>query len=80
VDAAGYGPNELLLVTFHQMASCRMGGDARSSVVNPDNQVHGIGGLFVADASTFPTSSGANPMLTIMAIAHRAARIIGAQV
>jgi choline dehydrogenase-like flavoprotein len=78
VDAAGYGPNELLLVTFHQMASCRMGGDARSSVVNPDNQVHGIGGLFVADASTFPTSSGVNPMLTIMAIAHRAARIIGA--
>ena len=78
VDAAGYGSNELLLVTFHQMASCRMGGDPRSSVVNPDNQVHGIGGLFVADASTFPTSSGVNPMLTIMAIAHRAARIIGA--
>src|SRR2546427_8620046 len=25
VDAAGWGPNELLLVTFHQMASCRMG-------------------------------------------------------
>ena len=78
VDAAGYSPNDLLLVTFHQMASCRMGGDARTSVVNPDNQVHGIGGLFVADASTFPTASGVNPMLTIMAIAHRAARVIGA--
>ena len=77
LDAAGYGPNELLLSTFHQMASCRMGGEARTSVVNQDNQVHGIGGLYVADASTFPNASGVNPMLTIMAIAHRAARIIG---
>lgn len=78
VDAAGYGPNDLLLVTFHQMASCRMGADARTSVVNQDNQVHGIAGLYVVDASTFPSASGVNPMLTIMAIAHRAARIIGA--
>jgi long-chain-alcohol oxidase len=80
LDAAGYGPNELLLSTFHQMASCRMGNDARTSVVNADNQVHGIGGLYVADASTFPTSSGVNPMLTIMGIAHRAAQIIATQV
>lgn len=80
LDAAGYGANQLLLVTFHQMASCRMGSDHRTSVVNADNQVHGVGGLFVADASVFPTSSGVNPMLTIMGIAHRAAQIIGAHV
>jgi choline dehydrogenase-like flavoprotein len=30
--------------------------------------------LFVADASVFPTSSGVNPMLTIMAIADHVAR------
>jgi choline dehydrogenase-like flavoprotein len=77
-DAAGYGPNELLLCTFHQMASCRMGNSAATSVVTPDNQVHGVGGLFVADASVFPSASGVNPMLTIMAIAHRAGRIIAA--
>ena len=79
VDSAGLGPNQLLLVTFHQMASCRMGADAATSVVNPDNQVHGVPGLYVADASVFPTSSGVNPMLTIMGIAHRAAGIIGAR-
>ena len=77
VDAAGWGANQLLLVTFHQMASCRMGASARSSVVDPEHGVWGVGGLYVADASVFPTSSGVNPMLTIMAIAHRAAYIIG---
>jgi long-chain-alcohol oxidase len=79
VEAAGTGVNELLLVTFHQMASCRMGDTPRTSVVNPDNEVHGIDRLFVTDASTFPSASGVNPMLTIMGIAHRAAGIIGAR-
>jgi choline dehydrogenase-like flavoprotein len=77
VDAAGLGPNQQLLVTFHQMASCRMGADPRTSVVNAENQVHGVRGLYVADASVFPTASGVNPMLTVMGIAHRAAAIIG---
>src|SRR5213075_3203391 len=33
VDAAGWAANALLLVTFHQMASCRMGASATASVV-----------------------------------------------
>ena len=76
VDSAGWGPNELLLVTFHQMASCRMGATARTSVVDADNRVWGIRNLYVVDASTFPSASGVNPMLTVMAIAHRAAGVI----
>jgi choline dehydrogenase-like flavoprotein len=76
VDAAGYGANQLLLISFHQMATCRMGVDRRSSVVNPENAVWDVPGLWVADASVFPSASGANPMLTIMAIAHRAAACI----
>jgi choline dehydrogenase-like flavoprotein len=78
VDAAGWGPNELLLVTFHQMASCRMGPNARESVVDAEHRVWGIRGLYVADASVFPTASGVNPMLTVMGIAHRAAAAIAA--
>ncbi len=80
VDAAGLGPNELLLVTFHQMASCRMGSSPKTSVLNADNQVWGVPGLYVADASAFPSASGVNPMLTIMGIAHRAAGIVAAQI
>ncbi len=76
LDRAGFGPNQVQLASFHQMASCRMGGSPDDSVVNPDNQVWDVPGLYVVDASTFPSSSGVNPMLTIMGIAHRAAGII----
>lgn len=76
VDATGWGPNQLLLVTFHQMASCRMGADPRRSVVDAEHRVWGVKGLYVADASVFPTASGVNPMLTVMGIAHRAAGAI----
>lgn len=79
VRGAGLGANQMLMVTFHQMGSCRMGGDRRSSVVNPDNQVWDTPGLHVADASVFPSASGVNPMLTIMGIAHRAAEVIRGQ-
>ncbi|MGH7672633.1 MAG: GMC family oxidoreductase N-terminal domain-containing protein [Gemmatimonadales bacterium] len=78
VTAAGLGPNELLLSSFHQMASCRMGANARTSVVDAEHRVWGVRGLYVADASVFPTASGVNPMLSIMGIAHRAAGIIAA--
>jgi choline dehydrogenase-like flavoprotein len=80
MDRAGYGPNQIQLATFHQMASCRMGSSPRDSVVNEQNQVWGAPGLYVADASTFPSSSGVNPMLTIMGIAHRAAGIVDSKV
>jgi len=33
-----------------------------------------VRGLYVTDASAFPTSSGVNPMITIMAIADHVAR------
>jgi long-chain-alcohol oxidase len=79
VDAAGWGANQLLLVSFHQMASCRMGASARTSVVDAEHRVWGIRGLYVADASVFPSASGVNPMLTVMAIAHRAANVIASK-
>lgn len=79
VDAAGYGPNRTTYVSFHQMGTAAMGADPRRSVVGADNQVHGVPGLYVMDASCFPTSSGVNPMVTIEAIAHRGASILAAR-
>jgi choline dehydrogenase-like flavoprotein len=35
--------------------------------------VHGVGNLFVAGSSVFPTAGSANPTLTLLALVHRLA-------
>ena len=60
------------------MGSCRMGKDPASSVANPWGELHDTPGVWVGDASAFPTASGTNPMITIMALARRTADAIGA--
>ncbi len=64
---------ELRLEAFHPMGTARMGADPRSSVVAPSGECHDVPGLYVVDASLFPTSLKVNPMLTIMACARRIA-------
>jgi long-chain-alcohol oxidase len=73
MDARGYGRCRMSFITFHQMASCAMGADPAASVVGETGESHDVKGLYVADASTFPASSGVNPMITIMAIADQVA-------
>ncbi|KAH8898821.1 long chain fatty alcohol oxidase-like protein [Thozetella sp. PMI_491] len=52
----------------HQMGTCRMSANPKGGVVGPTGQVWGTEGLYVADASVFPSASGVNPMVTNMAI------------
>ncbi len=71
-------PNRILLFTAHQMSSCRIGADRRTSVADPDGRVWDVPGLYVTDASALPSATGVNPMLSIMAVASRtAARMLG---
>ena len=74
MDSRGYTLCRMSYVSFHQMGTAAMGRDARTSVVDDVGQSHDVRGLYVADGSVFPTSSGVNPMLTIMAIADLVAR------
>lgn len=67
-------PERALFASAHQMGTCRMGKSPKSSVVDPDCQVWGTDGLYVVDASVFPSASGVNPMVTNMAIADWASR------
>jgi choline dehydrogenase-like flavoprotein len=69
VLASAADRNWSTLFSAHQMGTCRMGSDPRTSVCDERGAVRGVDGLFVADASLFPASSGVNPMITVMAVA-----------
>ena len=57
----------------HVCGTCRFGLDPRESVLDRNNKTHGLGNLYVLDASFFPSSGGTNPALTIAANALRVA-------
>jgi choline dehydrogenase-like flavoprotein len=64
-------PEEVECLTVHAMGTCRMGLDPKRSVVDGWGEAHDVRGLFIADASVFPTAIGVNPQITIMALATR---------
>jgi acyl-CoA reductase-like NAD-dependent aldehyde dehydrogenase/choline dehydrogenase-like flavoprotein len=78
VTTHSLAPREYAVFTAHQMGSCRMGADPATSVADPWGQLHDTRGVWIGDASAFPTASGVNPMLTIMALARRTAGAIAA--
>jgi choline dehydrogenase-like flavoprotein len=55
----------------HHIGTTRMGDDELTSVVNRDCQVHSVNNLYIAGSAVFPTSSQANPTLTLLALALR---------
>jgi choline dehydrogenase-like flavoprotein len=69
VKKNGFPNPESFFVSAHQMGTCRMGKSAEHGVVDQKGKVWETEGLYVADASVFPSASGVNPMVTNMAIA-----------
>ncbi len=67
------------LMAFHPLGTCRMGADPASSVTDSWGESHEIPGLFITDGSTAPSPVGVNPQITILALAHRAAKHILAE-
>ena len=57
----------------HLLGTCRMGTDARTSVVNKSHRAHDVPNLFMVDGSSFVTAGRGQPTLTIQALAFRAA-------
>jgi choline dehydrogenase-like flavoprotein len=80
MERHGLDANRILMFSAHQMGTCRMGANPRTSVTDEHHQVHGVKGLFICDGSVFPTASGVNPMLSIMALAHKASQYIKTEV
>jgi len=57
----------------HYVGTCRMGRDAKTSVLDTFCRAHDVGNLYVADGSCFIDYSEKNPTLTVMALASRCA-------
>jgi len=77
LDQIHIGAGGLFMGSAHQMGSARMGTDPSTSVAQPTGELHDVAGVWIGDTSAFPTPSGANPMLTCMALAHRTAEFLG---
>lgn len=63
-------------ISTHQLGSCRMGKDSKTSVVDRTGRVYGISNVYVADGSLLGNPGGANPSLTIQALAYWVAKEI----
>ena len=61
----------------HLLGTCRMGNDPATSFVDKFHRTHDVPNLFLCDGSSFVTSGGGQPTMTIQALAFRAADHIG---
>ena len=57
----------------HHLGTTRMSTSPTQGVVDTDCRVHGVGNLYVAGSSVYPTGGHANPTLTLVALAMRLA-------
>lgn len=71
--AKRHKPRDFLMSAYHPLGTARLAAHASEGVCDADHRVHGWQGLYVMDGSNVPTSLGANPQVTIMAMASRAA-------
>ena len=55
----------------HQCGTCRFGSDPNTSVLDLNCRAHDVDNLYVVDSSFFPSNSGVNPTLTVIANALR---------
>jgi len=73
IEALPIVPHLTRVVSAHVMGGCAMAGRPELGVVRPDGRHWQLANLSVHDGSTFPTSIGANPQLSIYGIVNRLA-------
>ena len=72
-DVQGFDNNPVLGRGIHEMGTCRMGKDPKTSVLNKWNQVWDAPNVYVTDGSFMTSTNCVNPSLTYMAFTARAA-------
>jgi len=72
------GAQEVITINryAHLVGGARMADDERSGVVDREQRAFAVPNLLITDGSVLPTQGSANPALTIMALAARAADLL----
>ncbi|MFT4111185.1 GMC oxidoreductase [Silvibacterium sp.] len=62
--------------SIHEVGTCRMGDDPKTSVLNKWCQSHDHRNLFVVDGASFVSAGWQNPTMTILALSMRASEYL----
>ncbi len=65
--------------SIHEVGTCRMGDDPKTSVLNRWCQSHDHKNLFVVDGSSFVSAGWQNPTMTILSLSMRASEYLADQ-
>jgi choline dehydrogenase-like flavoprotein len=74
-----FEPYRTTITSAHAQATVKMSEDVKLAVTSSRGESHSARNLIVCDSSSFPTSCGANPMLSIMTMARYQGRRIAAE-
>ncbi|MGC2638157.1 MAG: GMC family oxidoreductase [Acidobacteriaceae bacterium] len=78
IVAKNYAPNPPGY-SIHELGTCRMGDDPKTSVLNQWNQSHDMKNLYVVDGAAFVSGGWQNPTMTILALSMRASEHLADQ-
>jgi choline dehydrogenase-like flavoprotein len=67
----------LRMALNHTFGSCRMSADPKTGTVDETGKVRGVEGIYLCDASIFPSPSSVNPQATVMALSDVITRRLG---
>ncbi|MCA9604862.1 MAG: GMC family oxidoreductase [Myxococcales bacterium] len=70
IDAMDLRPATAPLLSAHQQGTARMSASAAEGAIDPDGQVWGTRGIYVMDASMFPSSASSHTMTPIITMAR----------
>lgn len=74
IDAIGFQPATVPLISAHQQGGVRMAPSEGDGAADPEGRVHGARDVLVLDSAGFPSSASSHTMAPIIALAHFQAR------
>jgi choline dehydrogenase-like flavoprotein len=72
-DVSAFDNKQAPGLAIHELGTCRMGRDPKTSMLNEWNQLHAVKNVFVTDGACMTSSACQNPSITYMALTARAA-------